>query len=392
MKIAVLSGKGGTGKTLVSVNLAAVAGHSTYIDCDVEEPNGHLFFKPAIAREELITVKIPQVDEKRCVGCRSCVDFCNYNALAYVNKKLIIFDDVCHSCGGCVLVCPESALSERDKAIGEIEIGVAGDVNVYTGNLNTGEATGIPIINRLLEEGSAEGRVPIFIDCPPGSACIVMESIKDADYCVLVAEPTLFGAHNLNMVYELVKLFDKPTGVVLNKCMNEKNPVEEFCLDKNLEILGRIPFDHELASLNSNAEIVVNENEKYRELFSGLLETIVDRVERENASHEPNRVHGEATAGDQERHRVEREQVYGKKVYGKVIADDQEDHRMELEQVCGEKVYGKVTWDDQKGHNAEQEKACGIKDFDEPGEHCKERKGANSEQGYTSNEMEGGAE
>jgi MinD superfamily P-loop ATPase len=391
MKIAVLSGKGGTGKTLVSVNLAAVAGHSTYIDCDVEEPNGHLFFKPTIAREELIMVKIPQVDEKQCVGCRACVHFCNYNALAYVNNRLIIFDDVCHSCGGCVLVCPESALSESDKAIGKIEIGVAGEVNVYTGILNTGEATGIPIINRLLEEGSAEGRVPIFIDCPPGSACIVMESIKDADYCVLVAEPTLFGAHNLNMVYELVKLFDKPTGVVLNKCMNEKNPVEEFCLDKSLEILGRIPFDHELASLNSNAEIVVNKNEKYRELFSDLLETIVDRVERESASHEPNRVH-EATAGDQERHRVELEQVCGEKVYGKVTADDQEDHRMELEQVCGEKVYGKVIADDQEGHNAEQEKASGINDFDEPDEHCIEREGANSEQGYASNEMEGGAE
>ena len=369
MKIAVLSGKGGTGKTLVSVNLAAVAGHSTYIDCDVEEPNGHLFFKPDIAREELITVKIPQVDEKQCVGCRSCVRFCNYNALAYVNKKLIIFDDVCHSCGGCVLVCPKSALSERDKPIGKIKIGVSGDVNVYTGVMNTGEATGIPIINRLLEEGSAEEHRLTFIDCPPGSACIVMESIKDADYCVLVAEPTLFGAHNLNMVYELVKLFDKPTGVVLNKCLNEDNPVEQFCLDKSLEILGRIPFDHELASLNSNAEIVVNKKEKYRELFIGLLETIVDRVENGTASHKPNMVHG------------------------KVAADDHEGHRMELEQVCGEKVYGKVAADDQKGHNAEQEKkTCGENVLVESGEFHREPEGACSERDHTSNEMEGGAQ
>lgn len=274
MKIAVLSGKGGTGKTLVSVNLAAVAAPSTYIDCDVEEPNGHLFFKPEKVVEELISVKVPQVDDKRCVGCRACVHFCNYHALAYVNKKLIIFDDVCHSCGGCVLVCPESALSERDKEIGRIEIGVSGDVSVYTGIMNTGEATGIPIINRLLEAGSVEGCVPTFIDCPPGSACIVMESIKDADFCVLVAEPTLFGAHNLNMVYELVKLFDKPTGVVLNKCLNEENPVEQFCREKDLEILGRIPFDHELASLNSNAEIIVHKKEKYRDLFSSLLASI----------------------------------------------------------------------------------------------------------------------
>ncbi len=281
MNIAVLSGKGGTGKTLVSVNLAAVAGASTYIDCDVEEPNGHLFFKPEIVRRDLVTVKIPEVDENRCVGCRACVEFCNYNALAYVGNKLIIFDDVCHSCGGCALVCPEKALSERDKAIGKVEIGVSSDVNVYTGILNTGEATGIPIIHRLLEEGSIDGDHPIFIDCPPGSACIVMESIKDADFCVLVAEPTLFGAHNLNMVYELVKLFDKPTGVVLNKDLNEANPVEQFCREKNLEILGRIPFDHELASLNSNAEIIVYKKDKYREMFASLLDTIARKLDKQ---------------------------------------------------------------------------------------------------------------
>jgi MinD superfamily P-loop ATPase len=288
MKVAVLSGKGGTGKTLISVNLAAVAGLSTYIDCDVEEPNGHLFFKPDIVREELITVKIPQVDNERCAGCRTCVQFCNYNALAYVNNKLIIFDDVCHSCGGCVLVCPESALSEMDKVIGKIEIGVSGDVSVYTGILNTGEATGIPIINRLLEEGSLDENKSILIDCPPGSACIVMESIKDADYCVLVAEPTLFGAHNLNMVYELVKLFEKPFGVVLNKDLNEENPVDQFCADKGIEILGRIPFDHTLASLNSNAEIVVYKKEEYREKFVSLFETIMEKMQGETPSDEPN--------------------------------------------------------------------------------------------------------
>ncbi len=309
MKVAVLSGKGGTGKTLVSVNLAAVAGPSSYIDCDVEEPNGHLFFKPEIIREEPITVKIPQVNEERCVGCRECVRFCNYNALAYVNQQLFVFDDVCHSCGGCVLVCPESALSERDKTIGKIEVGVFGDVSVYTGILNTGEATGIPIIHRLLEEGTVNGNEPVFIDCPPGSACIVMESIKDAEYCVLVAEPTLFGAHNLNMVYELVKLFDKPLGVVLNKCLNEENPVDRFCSDKEIEIIGRIPFDQELASMNSNAEIVAHKKEEYREIFSALLETIAKKMrseaaiveqgavdERDDASFGEKRAHDDAAA------------------------------------------------------------------------------------------------
>ncbi|MGI5900242.1 MAG: 4Fe-4S dicluster domain-containing protein [Christensenellales bacterium] len=281
MRIAVLSGKGGTGKTLVSVNLAAVAKTSTYIDCDVEEPNGHLFLKPEGVKTEEISVQIPKVDNKLCNGCRKCVDFCNFNALAYIKDKLIVFDDVCHSCGGCILVCPEKALTEKEKVIGKVQKGVSGEVTVWTGILNTGEATGVPIIKKLLALGNFQRDRLTFIDCPPGSACIVMESIKDADYCVLVAEPTLFGVHNLNMVYELVKLFNRPFGVVLNKCLEEENPAERFCLEKNIKILGRIPFDNELGTLNSNAEIAANKNEKYRELFSSLLDKVTKEVQHE---------------------------------------------------------------------------------------------------------------
>ena len=285
IKIAILSGKGGTGKTLVSVNLAATAKISTYIDCDVEEPNGHLFFKPQEVSEEEITVKIPKVDNELCNGCRECVEFCNFNALAHIKDELIIFDDICHSCGGCILVCPEKALTEKEKVIGKIQKGVSGEVAVWTGIMNTGEATGVPIIKKLLAETNSKANKPTFIDCPPGSACIVMESIKDADYCVLVAEPTLFGVHNLNMVYELVKLFDKPFGVVLNKCLEEEeNPAEKFCLEKNIKILGKIPFDNELGTINSNAEIVVNKSEKYRELFSPLLDTITKEVRHETTA------------------------------------------------------------------------------------------------------------
>ena len=179
------------------------------------------------------------------------------------------------------MVCPERALTEKEKVIGKVQKGVSGEVTVWTGILNTGEATGIPIIQKLLAEDNPQGDQLIFIDCPPGSACIVMESIKDADYCVLVAEPTLFGVHNLNMVYELVKLFNRPFGVVLNKCLEEDNPAEKFCLEKNIKILGRIPFDNELGTLNSNAEIAVDKNEKYRELFSSLFDTVIKEVHHE---------------------------------------------------------------------------------------------------------------
>lgn len=280
MKIAVLSGKGGTGKTLISVNMAVVAKNATYIDCDVEEPNGRLFFKPQKVISKDVAVKIPVVDKELCNGCRTCVDFCEFNALAYINKKLIIFEEICHSCGGCVLFCPEKALWEKDKPIGKIEIGTSQNVTVATGILNTGEASGVPIITELLKEPEAEGETRV-IDCPPGSACIVMESIKDADYCVLVAEPTLFGVHNLDMVYELVRLFKKPYGVVLNKCLEGRNPAEEFCKEKDIKILERIPFDNELGTLNSNALIAAREKTKYRKLFERLLKTITKEVQHE---------------------------------------------------------------------------------------------------------------
>ena len=281
MRIAVLSGKGGTGKTLISVNLAAAAGKAVYLDCDVEEPNGHLFFKPEVLYEEEISVKIPVSDEKQCGGCRTCVDFCKFNALAYIKDRPVVFDEVCHSCGGCILLCPEKALSEKEKIIGKIQKGVSGQVTVYTGILNTGVASGIPLIKKLLNENRKEKGMPAIIDCPPGSACIVMESIRDADYCILAAEPTLFGVHNLNMVYELVKLFRKPYGVVLNKCQEGENPAERFCEEKGIRVLDRIPFDNELGTMNSNAKIAVRESEKYRALFSSLLKTVTEEVRHE---------------------------------------------------------------------------------------------------------------
>ena len=297
MNIAVLSGKGGAGKTLLSVNMAAASKSSTYIDCDVEEPNGYLFFKPEEIVEENVSVKIPEVDKELCSGCRKCVDFCKFNALAFIKKAPIVFGDICHSCGGCSLLCPENAITEKDKVIGKIEKGKSQGIDVYTGILNTGEVSGVPIIEKLLEENrksSSNGEVSnniegneklSIIDCPPGSACIVIESIKDADFCVLVAEPTAFGAHNLEMVYELVSLFGKSFGVVLNKCLDGENPSEEFCKEKGIKILGRVPFEKELGELNSNAKIAARESERYNKLFKNILETVKGEVQHERASY-----------------------------------------------------------------------------------------------------------
>ena len=286
MRIAVLSGKGGTGKTLVSVNLAAVlgmtsgSGNVSYADCDVDEPNGRLFFKPGNIKETSVSVKIPVINKELCNGCRKCISFCKFNALALIKNKVLVFEEVCHSCGGCAVLCPQHAVTEKDKVIGKIEQGVSEGVNVYTGILNTGEVSGVPVIKRLLEEAGivndTDNNKDIVIDCPPGSACVVMESIKNADYCILVAEPTIFGVHNLNMVYELVSMFGKKFGAVLNKCPgdNSVNPAETFCNEHNINIAGRIPFSRELGLANSNGEIVSRQDMYYRELFTGILNNI----------------------------------------------------------------------------------------------------------------------
>ena len=278
MKIAVLSGKGGTGKTLVSVNLASVAGNAAYYDCDVEEPNGHLFFKPQELAEEIITVKSPEVDPDLCDGCRKCSDFCKFNAIASIQNKAVVFPDVFHPCGGCMLVCPNKAIAETQRPIGKIMRGVSGDVTITSGMLNMGEESGVPIIRAMLQDMKANPNDMTLIDCPPGSACVVMESIIDADYCVLVAEPTVFGVHNLAMVHELVQIFNKPYGVVLNKCFEGENPAEAYCLEHQVPVLGRIPFDQELGHLNSNSEIVSRVNDKYKALFEDVLKQVKEAV------------------------------------------------------------------------------------------------------------------
>jgi len=236
-------------------------------------------FDVCIVKREKIYVKIPMVDNESCNGCRMCVEFCKFNALAYIKDKVFVFEDICHSCGGCILLCPENAITEKDKEIGEIQEGFFNNSNIYTGILNTGEETGVTIIKRLLN--SADDKPYTFIDCPPGSSCSVMESIKNADYCILVAEPTLFGVHNFNMVYNLVKLFDIPFGAVLNKCLESDNPAEKYCMENNIKVLCRIPFENELGKLNSNGEIASLQKEKYHILFSSLLKSIEQEVGNE---------------------------------------------------------------------------------------------------------------
>ena len=271
MKVAVLSGKGGTGKTFISVNLAACAPKATYLDCDVEEPNGHLFFKPENISTEDVKVLLPSADQDKCNGCRKCIEFCRFNALAYIKDRLKVFSEVCHSCGGCKIICPTGAIKEIDKTIGHIEIGKHNNVKVCTGILNVGEISGVPIIKELLSKSKSDKLV--IIDCPPGSGCSVMESIQLADYCVLVAEPTIFGVHNFKMVYELTKILNKPFGVVINKSNGTKNHMEVLCAEQNIPVLCQIPYSDKLARINANGEIACND-ERFKDIFDELLHKV----------------------------------------------------------------------------------------------------------------------
>ncbi len=270
MKIACLSGKGGAGKTFVAVNLAAAAEICTYIDCDVEEPNGRLFWKPENVQTETVSTLLPQFDAAKCNGCKKCVEFCKFHALVYIKEKPMLFSEVCHSCGGCQIVCPEDAVSEVEKPVGVLEIGKHKDITVVTGILNTGEASGVGVIKSGLKHG--EGMT--ILDCPPGSACSVMETVMDVDYCVLVAEPTAFGFHNVKMVYELVTLLGKPCGMVINKEIEPYPPLEYFCQEKTIPILERIPYNPIFATNISDGEIMVEIFPEERKRFCSILEKI----------------------------------------------------------------------------------------------------------------------
>ncbi len=277
MKIAVLSGKGGTGKTFVATNLARSSKSCVYLDCDVEEPNGHLFLNGPLLSSAKVSLPIPRVDESLCDGCKKCVDFCRFNALAYAQNRVIVFDKICHSCGGCKIVCPQDAIYEVDKEMGQVESRVYKNTKIFTGRLLPGEQSGTSIIHELFNQIKAEDSL-VIIDAPPGSACVVMDSIKDADYCILVAEPSIFGSHNLKMVHELVKLFEKPHAVVLNKSLGDDNPSKDYCIENNINILADIPFDEELGKYNAEGKLVVEYNDKAKKLFKDLLDKILEEV------------------------------------------------------------------------------------------------------------------
>lgn len=279
MKIAVLSGKGGTGKTFVAVNLAVAAGKATYIDCDVEEPNGRLFLKPQEVTNTDVFTKIPAFHAEPCTGCRKCVDFCRFNALVFIKGKPMVFSEVCHSCGGCTLVCPSGAVQEENHKIGMVSVGNHKDVCVVTGEMAMGEVLAVPVIQAAMNTGMQMENENVIIDCPPGSGCSVMECITKSDYCILVAEPTAFGFHNVQMVYELVRLLGKPCGLVINKEDAPYAPLQAFYQQEGINVLLRLPFSEKLAQIGAKGEIASEQDGETKAAFQNLLDTVKKEVE-----------------------------------------------------------------------------------------------------------------
>lgn len=273
MIISVASGKGGTGKTTVSTNMALAFGKRlTFLDCDVEEPNAHLFLKPKIERSEPVSIPVPSVDETKCTFCKKCSDICRFNAITVVATCVLVFKDLCHSCGGCMAVCPENAISETDRELGTIEHGHRDAIRFVQGRLRVGEAMSPPMIKKVREAAVPDQFT--IIDAPPGTSCPVIAAMKDTDFVLMVTEPTPFGLHDLQLAVEAVALLGIPAGLVINRCDIGDQKVYEYAESKKLPILLDIPFDRKIAETYSCGKSIVEELPEWKDKFQGIYSDI----------------------------------------------------------------------------------------------------------------------
>ena len=277
MKVAFASGKGGTGKTTVAVNIANILQQTgadvQLLDCDVEEPNAHLFLLPRIAWSVPATVRRPDVAEEHCTGCGVCAEFCQYNAITVFKNTVIVFPELCHGCGVCAEFCPERIITESDRAIGVIEGGAAGGIGFLQGRLNVGEVWPPPLIRQVKEKVPAAAVT--LVDCPPGTSCPVIEAVRDMDLVVLVSEPTPFGFYDLTLMAATLKTLAIPSGVVVNRCDIGNDELYLFCRREGLPILAEIPHDRRIAECYSRGALITEALPEYRELFAGLWKQVL---------------------------------------------------------------------------------------------------------------------
>ncbi len=277
--VAVASGKGGTGKTTVAVSLALCAGARTQLlDCDVEEPNAHIFINPEIRTTEPVTVPVPFLDEGKCTRCGKCSGICEFNAIAFLNKPLFVVE-LCHSCGLCLKICPEGAITEVGKNIGTLEIGVKGNIDFVSGCMNVGTAMSPPLIravkNRL---GNSALRI---IDCPPGTACPFVTSVKNSDFVLLVTEPTPFGLHDMKLAIKVLRQLKLPFGIIVNKSVSEDDCIGKHCRSEKIPVMMRIAEGRKIAEAYSRGVSLVECMPEIRSDFEKLIAGMKQMVSKE---------------------------------------------------------------------------------------------------------------
>jgi len=270
--LTVASGKGGTGKTTVAVNMALSLENVQLLDCDVEEPNSHILLQPKINETEPVYTKVPVVSEELCDYCGKCSKFCAYNALFVAPKTVMVFPELCHSCGGCTLVCPKNAITEKERQIGAIKKGEAKGVEIVYGELNVGEAMAVPLIRAVKNQMKSNKNV--VIDAPPGTACSLVASVHKTDYCILVTEPTPFGLHDLKITVQVLKDLGVPMGVVINRAGLGDRKVYEYCEKEKIPVLLEIPFSKKIAELYSRGVPFVAEMPEWKEKFLEVRDDI----------------------------------------------------------------------------------------------------------------------
>ncbi|MCK4938061.1 MAG: ATP-binding protein [Methanosarcinales archaeon] len=272
MIISIASGKGGTGKTTIATNMALSIAKAQLLDCDVEEPNSHLFLNMDLEKVEDVCLLFPVVDKEKCDFCQKCSKFCQYNAIAVLPSDIIVFPQLCHGCGGCTLVCPKGAITEEKRIIGIIKGGTSEGVEFYNGMLNIGEPMATPVI-KTLKKKIAKGKNTI-LDSPPGTSCPAVETIRGTDFCLLVTEPTPFGLYDLKLAVEVVKHLTIPFGVIVNRDGIGDDSVEKFCMESNIPVLMKIPQNEDIARLYSNGTPFVSEMPGWKEKFGNLFKVI----------------------------------------------------------------------------------------------------------------------
>jgi len=281
LKISIASGKGGTGKTLVATYLAISLascglGCVTIADCDVEEPNDYLFFpyRTLLERGDC-SVAVPVIDEAKCTHCGKCSEVCAYNALAVLPETVLLFPELCHGCKACALICPEKAVSESSRSIGEIFRAKSGGLEIIWGELGLGEARTTPLIKSVKEKAGGEN---VIVDCPPGTSCSLVESVRGTDFCLLVTELTPFGLYDLRIALRVLEKMDIPRGVLVNKTGIGNRDVYKYLEKRDAPLLMEIPLDRKIAELYSRGEIFAEKMPEWKAKFAGMMRKIEDLV------------------------------------------------------------------------------------------------------------------